>query len=97
MLKTAKLVVSRDMGWRNASRTRNAGAAKALGEVLCFIDDASLDFWKLLQTLQAIRNEDRGCFIWHDPPHLLILSAETFLKAGGYDERFRPRWARLLS
>jgi len=34
-----ELVVSKDMGWMNASRTRNMGAAKARGEVLCFIDD----------------------------------------------------------
>jgi hypothetical protein len=33
-----ELIVSKDMGWRNASRTRNTGAMKARGKVLCFID-----------------------------------------------------------
>jgi hypothetical protein len=34
-----ELIVSKDMGWRNASWTRNMGAMKARGDVLCFIDD----------------------------------------------------------
>ena len=85
-----ELVVSRDMGWRNASRTRNMGAAKAKGEVLCFIDDdASLDFERLLRLLEDVRR-DKGSFVWHDPPHLLVVEAGTFFWAGGYDERFRP-------
>ncbi len=85
-----ELIVSRDMGWRNASRTRNIGVSRARGEVLCFIDDdAGLDFEKLLQILRAFRSEE-GCFLWFDPPHLMIVHASAFLRAGGYDERFRP-------
>jgi len=85
-----ELVVSKDMGWRNASRTRNMGAATAKGEVLCFIDDdASLDFERLLRLLEDVRR-DREFFVWHDPPHLLVVEAGAFFRAGGYDERFRP-------
>ena len=88
-----ELVVSKDMGWRNASRTRNMGAATAKGEVLCFIDDdAYFDFEKLFQALQTIRST-RGCFIWLERPHVLIMRREMFFEAGGYDERFRPQMA----
>ena len=81
------------MGWRNASRTRNMGAAKAKGEVLCFIDDdASLDFERLLRLLEDVRR-DGGSFVWYDVPHLLVVNADAFFRAGGYDERFRPQMA----
>jgi glycosyltransferase involved in cell wall biosynthesis len=85
-----ELIVSKDMGWRNASRTRNMGAMKARGDVLCFIDDdVSLDFEHLFEVAQVI-HRDEGLFVWHDPPHLLIIKTEDFFSAGGYDERFRP-------
>ena len=40
-----ELIVSKDTRWRNASRTRNTGAASDRGRISCFIDDdASLNF-----------------------------------------------------
>jgi glycosyltransferase involved in cell wall biosynthesis len=55
-----ELIVTRDMGWRNASRTRNMGAMRARGEVLCFIDDdASLNFHKLLDLLRRVSERER--------------------------------------
>jgi glycosyltransferase involved in cell wall biosynthesis len=55
-----ELIVSKDMGWRNASRTRNIGAAAARGRVFCFIDDdASLNFHKLLDLLHRVGERER--------------------------------------
>jgi glycosyltransferase involved in cell wall biosynthesis len=54
-----ELIVSKDMEWRNASRTRNMGAMKARGEVLCFIDDdASLNYRKLLDLLRRVSERE---------------------------------------
>ena len=53
-----ELIVSKDMGWRNASRTRNMGAMKARGDVLCIIDDdAAFDFYKLVDIIKKVLNE----------------------------------------
>jgi glycosyltransferase involved in cell wall biosynthesis len=85
-----ELIVSKDMGWRNASRTRNMGAMKARGDVLCFIDDdASLNHRKLLDLLRRVSEREKE-FVWHDPPHLLIVRSDIFISAGGYDERYKP-------
>jgi len=85
-----ELIVSKDMGWRNASRTRNMGAMKARGDVLCFIDDdASLNYRKLLDLLRRVSEREKE-FVWHDPPHLLIVRSDIFISAGGYDERYKP-------
>jgi glycosyltransferase involved in cell wall biosynthesis len=86
-----ELIVSKDMGWRNASRTRNMGAMKARGEVLCFIDDdASLDFGRLLPILRGVQSDDR-LYVYHDQPHLLVINARLFREVGGYDERYKPQ------
>ncbi len=91
-----ELIVSKDMGWKNASKTRNMGAAKASGQVLCFIDDdSSLNYERLLQLLELVR-KDRDIFVWHDPPHLLMIKSGLFFKVGGYDERFRPTMAETV-
>jgi glycosyltransferase involved in cell wall biosynthesis len=85
-----ELIVLKDMGWRNASRTRNIGAAAARGRVFCFIDDdASLNFHKLLDMLRRVSERENG-FVWHDPPHLLIVRSDIFISVGGYDERYKP-------
>jgi hypothetical protein len=86
-----ELIVSKDMGWRNASRTRNMGAMRLPAvEVLCFIDDdASLNFHKLLDLLHMVSERDRGSY-GHDPPHLLIVRSDIFISVGGYDERYKP-------
>jgi glycosyltransferase involved in cell wall biosynthesis len=86
-----ELIVSKDMGWRNASRTRNMGAMKARGEVLCFIDDDdSLDFGRLLPILRGVQSDDR-LYVYHDQPHLLVINARLFREVGGYDERYKPQ------
>jgi len=85
-----ELIVSKDRGWRNPSRTRNVGASVSRGEILCFLDDdASLNFEKLLHVLDVVRENKKG-FVWYIPPHLLVLHSEDFFKIGGYDERFKP-------
>jgi glycosyltransferase involved in cell wall biosynthesis len=85
-----ELIVVRDRGWRNASKTRNIGAAAARGRVFYFIDDdASLNYRKLLDLLRRVSEREKE-FVWHDPPHLLIVRSDIFISAGGYDERYKP-------
>jgi glycosyltransferase involved in cell wall biosynthesis len=56
-----ELIVSKDRGWRNPSRTRNVGASVSRGEILCFLDDdASLNFEKLLHVLNLVRENKKG-------------------------------------
>jgi len=65
-------------------------AAKARGQVLCFIDDdSSLNYGRLLRLLELVR-KDGNIFVWHEPPHLLIIESGLFFRIGGYDERFKP-------
>lgn len=84
-----ELIVVRDR-WGNASRARNIGAAAAMGRVLCFLDDdvgvETEQFLKLLKFYNRFNNS----FIWHDPPHLLIIKSDFFFDVGGYDERLKP-------
>lgn len=92
-----ELIIVEDRGWRNASRTRNIGAAVARGEILCFIDDdAGFDFDELLNVInEALKEIDRA-FYWADAPHILIVKREIFFKMGGYDERYPPRGAEAV-
>jgi len=91
-----ELIVSKDMGWRNASRTRNMGAMKACGDVLCFIDDddAAFDFYKFVDVIKRFFNE--SVVLWNEVPHILVVSRNNFFSAGGYDERFRPIMAETI-
>ena len=90
-----ELIVSKDMGWRNASRTRNMGAMKARGDVLCIIDDdAAFDFYKLVDIIKKVLNE--SVVLWIEVPHILIVSRNNFFSAGGYDERIRPIMAETV-
>jgi len=84
-----EIVVVKDL-WRNASRARNIGAAASRGQVLCFIDDdVGLNPAELVQLLKEFQNTFKS-FVWHDPPHILIVKKQDFLNAGGYDERLKP-------
>jgi glycosyltransferase involved in cell wall biosynthesis len=76
--------------WRNASRSRNIGAAVARGEVLCFIDDDARLNWRALYTFLVEFKKSRGRAIWHAQPHILVINAVTFFASGGYDERLKP-------
>jgi glycosyltransferase involved in cell wall biosynthesis len=90
-----ELIVSKDMGWRNASRTHNMGAMKACGDVLCFIDDdAAFDFYKFVDVIKRFFNE--SVVLWNEVPHILVVSRNNFFSAGGYDERFRPIMAETI-
>ncbi len=91
-----ELIVVRDRGWRNASRTRNIGAAAARGRVLCFIDDdAAFNFGELYDYVKrSLDNPD--VFFWSDAPHILIVGSEAFFRAGGYDERHPLRGAEAV-
>jgi len=87
-----ELIVVKDRGWRNASRTRNIGAAVAKGEVLCFIDDdATFNFNELINVINEISEENDKVFYWSALPHILIIKSEIFFKIGGYDERYPLR------
>nr|BAJ49194.1 hypothetical protein HGMM_F51A06C37 [Candidatus Caldarchaeum subterraneum] len=87
-----EVIISRDRGWRNPSRTRNVGALRAKGRVLCFMDDdVKLNVNKLTEYMKKVKN-DQHIFIAYEPPHILIVDKNQFLKAGGYDERFAPRF-----
>jgi glycosyltransferase involved in cell wall biosynthesis len=89
-----ELIVVKDRGWRNASRTRNIGAAVARGEILCFIDDdAGFDSDELLAIIHESSKEIDKAFYWADAPHILIVERDTFFNIGGYDERYPPRGA----
>jgi hypothetical protein len=64
-----ELIVSKDRGWRNPSRTRNVGASVSRGEILCFLDDdTSLSFEKLLHVLDVVRkNKKKLCMVYPAP------------------------------
>jgi glycosyltransferase involved in cell wall biosynthesis len=90
-----ELIVSKDMGWRNVSRTRNIGAMRASGKVLCFIDDdAAFSFHKLLDYIK--NSLDESLVLWSEIPHILVVNRDAFFMAGGYDERFRPIMAETI-
>jgi len=92
-----ELIVVKDRGWRNASRTRNIGAAVAKGEVLCFIDDdAEFDFNELQTIIHEVTKEVDRVFYWADASHILIIKRDTFFNIGGYDERYPPRGAEAV-
>jgi len=92
-----ELIVVKDRGWRNASRTRNIGAAVARGEILCFIDDdAKFDFEELRAIIHGALKEINKAFYWADAPHILIVKRNTFFNIGGYDERYPPRGAEAV-
>ncbi|MEM1950288.1 MAG: glycosyltransferase family A protein [Candidatus Caldarchaeum sp.] len=84
------IIVHDRWGMRNASRSRNIGAAVAKGIVLCFIDDDVRLSWQALHTLLIKFRELNGRVIWKDPPHVLVINAAVFFASGGYDERFKP-------
>lgn len=87
-----EVIVSKDNGWRNPGKTRNIGAIMAKGQVLCFLDDdIKLDVDKLIEYMLKVKNDPR-VFYAYAPPHILIVNKNEFLKAGGYDERFAPRF-----
>jgi hypothetical protein len=86
-----ELIVSKDMGWRNASRTRNMGAMKARGEVLCFIDDELHWIFGDFSQSFVVSRVMIGFNIYHDQPHLLVINARLFKEVGGYDERYKPQ------
>jgi len=88
-----ELIVVKDRGWRNASRTRNIGAAIAKGEILCFIDDdAAFNFNELINVINEISlGENNKVFYWSALPHILIVKSDIFFRIGGYDERSTPR------
>lgn len=88
------IIVHDRWGMRNASRSRNIGAAVARGSVLCFIDDdAEFDFEQLKQKILRIRDTGNVECYWSDAPHILIVRSEVFFRAGGYDERHPVRGA----
>jgi glycosyltransferase involved in cell wall biosynthesis len=90
-----ELIVSKDMGWRNVSRTRNIGAMRASGKVLCFIDDdAAFNFHKLLDYIK--NSLDESLVLWSEIPHILVVNRDAFFMAGGCDERFRPIMAETI-
>ena len=92
-----ELIVVKDRGWRNASRTRNIGATIARGEILCFIDDdAEFDFEELRAIIHEALKEINKAFYWADAPHILIVKRNTFFNIGGYDERYPPRGAEAV-
>lgn len=92
----SEIIVVKDR-WGNASRTRNIGAAVAKGRILCFIDDDCKCEWKsLIDLLENFSKENEKYFIWHDPPHFLIIQKEDFIKVKGYDERFKPTMAETI-
>lgn len=65
-----ELIIVKDRGWRNASRTRNIGAAVAKGDILRFIDDdVEFDFDELLKSIQDFSKENKNAFYWADAPH----------------------------
>ena len=87
-----ELIVVKDRGWRNASRTRNIGAAVARGEILCFIDDdAAFNFNELINVINEISEKNDKVFYWSALPHILIIRSDIFFKIGGYDERYPLR------
>lgn len=92
-----ELIIVEDKGWRNASRTRNIGAAIARGEILCFIDDdAAFNFDELLNTMKEASEKIDKAFYWADAPHILIIKRDIFFTIGGYDERYPPRGAEAV-
>ncbi len=82
---------------RNASKSRNIGAAASKGTVFCFIDDdAELDFEQLKQKILQVHDAgDAECY-WSDAPHILIIRSDVFFKVGGYDERHLVRGAEAV-
>jgi len=84
-----ELIIVEDKGWRNASRTRNIGAAIAKGDILCFIDDdVEFDFDEFLNIIRETEKEIDNAFYCTVNPHILIVKRDIFLKIGGYDERY---------
>jgi len=92
-----ELIVVKDRGWGNGSKTRNIGAAVAKGDIFCFIDDdAAFYFDDLFQALVSIKNSTDRVFYWADAPHILIVNRECFFLVGGYDERHPKRGAEAV-
>lgn len=91
------IVVWDKFGWRNASLSRNIGAAVSNGDVLFFVDDDSgIDWEKTYDFLRDFHMEGPGRFVWHDPPHVLLIFSSDFIRCGGYDERFKPTMAETV-
>ena len=84
-----EVIVVRDR-WKNASRARNIGIAASRGQVVCVIDDdVKLSQEKLLKLMKDVL-ENNGLFYISLDPHVIIVRSVDIIKAGGYDERYKP-------
>jgi len=84
-----EVIVVRDR-WKNASRARNIGIAASRGQVVCVIDDdVKLSQEKLLKLMKDVLEND-GLFYISLDPHVIIVRSVDIIKAGGYDERYKP-------
>ena len=84
-----EVIVVRDR-WKNANRARNIGIAASRGQVVCVIDDdVKLSQEKLLKIMKDVLEND-GLFYISLDPHVIIVRAADIVKAGGYDERYKP-------
>jgi len=84
-----EVIVVRDR-WGNANRARNIGIAASRGKVICVIDDdIKLSQEKLLKLMKNVL-ESNGLFYISLDPHVIIVRSTDIVKAGGYDERYKP-------
>ena len=84
-----EVIVVRDR-WGNANRARNIGIAASRGQVVCVIDDdVKLSQEKLLKLMKDVLEND-GLFYISLDPHVIIVGSVDIVKAGGYDERYKP-------
>ncbi|MBS7605823.1 MAG: glycosyltransferase family A protein [Candidatus Bathyarchaeia archaeon] len=86
-----EVIVVRDR-WGNANIARNIGIAAAHGQVICVIDDdVKLSQEKLLKLMREVLAND-GLFYLSLEPHVIIVKSDDIIKAGGYDERYKPAY-----
>jgi glycosyltransferase involved in cell wall biosynthesis len=84
-----EVIVVRDR-WKNANIARNIGIAASRGQVVCVIDDdVKLSQEKLLKLMKDVLENDELFYISLDP-HVIIVRSTNIVKAGGYDERYKP-------
>ena len=84
-----EVIVVRDR-WKNANRARNIGIAASRGQVVCVIDDdVKLSQEKLLKIMKDVLEND-GLFYISFVPQVIIARSIDIIKAGGYDERYKP-------